>query len=312
MTTQYTEIPHNWNEVRNLVETDFRRIVSIITGSGKLFFYDTCSFIKHANLHDDEVGFFVDYYKKQDVHIVVTRCVIMELASLSGNLNKEYVRFFGRLKSAGLETIVLNEENLFDILSVCFSNNKTVNSYLSWSVRMMQNPVSTITETLKRDDLLYDELISGAKLDASDIYRRFFASVRGRKEASDNLGEELIGICTHVLSHLPGVKDGKLCVVTEDKEAAAKIGSLINRTNKQYRGARIVIYSTPKLTQCMYHDHMELSEQNIVRILSHGSNANITVIGTTIYDLAVNDKISMTCEELARKIMEPNGINIVF
>jgi hypothetical protein len=42
----------------------------------------------------------------------------------------------------------------------------------------------------------------------------------------------------HVLSYLPGVKDGKLCVVMEDKEAAAKIGSLINRTNKQYRGDR--------------------------------------------------------------------------
>ena len=38
----------------------------------------------------------------------------------------------------------------------------------------------------------------------------------------------------------------------------------------------------------------------------------LTVKGTTAYDLEINDEIVMTCEELAYKIAEPNGINIVF
>ena len=32
----------------------------------------------------------------------------------------------------------------------------------------------------------------------------------------------------------------------------------------------------------------------------------------TEYDLTVNDKISLSCRELAQKIMQPNGIEIVF
>ena len=35
-------------------------------------------------------------------------------------------------------------------------------------------------------------------------------------------------------------------------------------------------------------------------------------MGTTAFDLSVDDKISMTSRELVQKIMEPNGINIVF
>ena len=57
---------------------------------------------------------------------------------------------------------------------------------------------------------------------------------------------------------------------------------------------------------------MELRQEDITEILSQGTGRNIVVMGTTAYDLEVNDKISMTCEELAEKIMEPNGINIVF
>ena len=47
-------------------------------------------------------------------------------------------------------------------------------------------------------------------------------------------------------------------------------------------------------------------------MLSQGVNGNIIVKGTTAYDLEINDEIVMTCEELAYKIAEPNGINIVF
>lgn len=32
----------------------------------------------------------------------------------------------------------------------------------------------------------------------------------------------------------------------------------------------------------------------------------------SLYDLTVNDKITLSCRELAQKIMKPNGIEIVF
>ena len=62
----------------------------------------------------------------------------------------------------------------------------------------------------------------------------------------------------------------------------------------------------------MYREGVELSEDEIVNILSQGISENIVIMGITEYDLTVNDKISLSCRELAQKIMEPNGIEIVF
>lgn len=312
MAGTYMEIPYNWNDIKDLVETDTGEIISSIIASDKLFFYDTCSFRRHSNLSEKGKHFFVEYFKNKNGVIIITRCILMELASASGYTNEEYTGYFNILHSAGIKICILNEERLFDILSECFSTNLKVNEYLVWAVRMIKTPISTITETLKNDAKLSREVLSGQNLNSSDIYTRFFSSVRNNKESADNLGEELIGICIHILSHLPGMRDGKICMITDDKGAAAKTDSLMKKTNLQYQGAKIIIFSTPKMVQYMYEEQMGLNITDLVEMLSQGVNGNIIVKGTTAYDLEINDEIVMTCEELAYKIAEPNGINIVF
>ena len=181
-----------------------------------------------------------------------------------------------------------------------------------WAVRMAKSPTSTITDTLKMNDKLNSEVVEGKNLKASDLYQRFFSAVRSNKEHEDNLGEELISICVHILSYLPGVPDGKLCVLTDDKGAASKIDSVMRRTNQEYRGSRIILFSTPKLIQHMFQEGVGLSEDEIVNLLSQGISENIVIMGITDYDFRVNDKIPISCRELAQKIIEPNGIKIVF
>ena len=78
--------------------------------------------------------------------------------------------------------------------------------------------------------------------------------MRGKKEHEDNLGEELISICVHILSYLPGVFDGKICVLTDDKGTVGKIDSVMRRTNPHNRGAKIILFSTPKLVQHMFQE----------------------------------------------------------
>ena len=73
------------------------------------------------------------------------------------------------------------------------------------------------------EEKLYSEVIEGKNLRQSDLYSRFFSAARVNKEHADNLGEELIAICVHILSHMVGIKDGKLCVRTDDKGASGKI-----------------------------------------------------------------------------------------
>lgn len=312
MATIYSETPHNWKEIESFVETDVNKICNLVFSHEKIFFYDTCSFRRHSKLENKHLQFLLDYFKKNKSVIVVTRCILMELASHSGVMNLEYISYFKVMHSFGISVVILNEENIFDILSECFSTNESINGYLLWAVRMLNSPVSTIVETLKNDPVLNNQVKIGRNINKPEIYKHFFSSVRNNKESGDNLGEEIIGICLHILSHLPGIKDGKLCIITDDKGASGKIDALMKKTKKQYSGAKIIIYSTPKLVQTLYQEGFDLLKDNIIAILSQGTSSNISVMGTTVFDLKINENISIKCEELAELIMKPNGIHIVF
>lgn len=192
-----------------------------------------------------------------------------------------------------------------------FRQNVAINGYLCWAVRILKNPVSTITETLEQNSTIHNEVIKGKNLDNSGIYKRFFEAVRKNKESKDNLGEEVLAICLHILSHMPGKADGKFCIITNDKGAASKMDSLFKKTAAQDKGKKIIIFSTPKLVQVLYREHILENKEHIQTILSTGIEENIVVLGTCIFDIRSRE-ISISSEELAQLITEPNGIHIIF
>lgn len=236
----------------------------------------------------------------------------MELASVSHAIQGTYIAYLQLLYNCQIKTVLLDEEFLYDILAECFSTHARINEHLVWTVRAARNPVSTITRTLAEDKRLAEEFLQGKRLEQPDIYKRFFAAVRRNKESGDDLGEELIGICVHLLSKLPGVADGKLCVLTDDKAAAGKIYALFVRTNQHFRGSKNILFSTPKLLQHMVEEGIELSETELEECLSQGAEGAVAVMGITPFDLEVNPRIVLSSKELARKIMQPNEIGIVF
>ncbi|MDD6268026.1 MAG: hypothetical protein PUA92_09135, partial [Clostridium sp.] len=95
------------------------------------------------------------------------------------------------------------------------------------------------------------------------------------------------------------------------KGAVSKFNSMMSKTLR-YQTAKIMVFSTPKLVQYMYQEHIEMTEEEMINLISQGGTGNIVVMGTTAFDLKVDEKISMTSKELVQKIMEPNGINIIF
>lgn len=312
MMEAYTEIPDNFDRITPFAETDPEEIKSIFFSCKRVAFYDACSFQRHSGLADRERKLLIAYFKKHDTAVFITRCILMELASDRHYLSREYIEFIKELSNAGVKVAIFNEEYTYDILSECFATNEKINKYLTWAVRTVISPISTIADTLKTEKRLAEKVIEGRYLQQSDLYYRFFKASRGNKEHDDNLGEELTAVCIHILSCLPGVYDGKLCVITDDKGAAGKIDSVMKKTNPQKRGEKIILFSTPKLVQNMFQEKTEMSEDEMFNIITQGNSGNIVVMGTTTYDLKVDTKISMTGRELVQKIMEPNGINIVF
>ena len=253
----------------------------------------------------------IRYFKECRITVFITGCILMELSGEEHRLKRQYVGFIHDLKDAGVQIILFHEEDTCHLLSACFSATEKINEYLIWAVRMSKSPTGTITSTLELNDRLHSEVVEGKKLSYGDLYQRFFSTVRNHKEHEDNLGEELLSICVHILSCLPGVPDGKLCVLTDDKGAASKIDSVTRKTNPAYRGSKILLLSTPKLVQQLYQEGVELTEDTIVNILSSGTSGKLVVMGTTEYDLSV-DRFSLSCRDLAQKIMAPHGISIVF
>lgn len=312
MPTAYFKEPKNWCEIENFVNIDIGLIKKDFFKCKKVFFYDTCSFRYHANLADDEVRILLEFFMNCNAIVIITRVILMELSSVSGLLEMNYIKYLKQLANYGISVHILNEEDIYDVMSECFASASAVNSYLSWAVRYAKMPVSTITTVLANDKFLQQAMIKGIGQDSTAIYKCFFTALRDNKESGDNLGEEILAICVHLLSHIPGIQDGKLNVITDDKGGAGKIASLMKKTRSHYAGSRIVIYSTPKLVQTMYKLGIKMDEKNIVSILSATSSEQLKIIGTTEYDLDVVDCISVDVRELAKWIMEPNKINILF
>lgn len=305
----YVDTPYNFSEIVPYVITDREQIVRKFYQAEKCFFYDACSFRKHAQM-PDPIHFF-QYIKKHSGILVITRCILMELASNSGILNPEYVEYIKKMKSAGIEVLLIYEEDVFHVMDICYSTNIMINRYLTWAVRMVKHPTSTITETLKSNQALNDEVIKGHDVSDGLLYQRFFSAVRANKQEADNLGEEMIALCLHILSNIISEEDGKFCVITEDKGAIGMIDSVFRKTNEQFKGKKIIIYSTPKLVQHMYAERILTQVQDIEMMLSAGvAGDKLAILGTDVYDIN-NRVISIECSELAKKIAAPNGVHIV-
>ena len=63
------------------------------------------------------------------------------------------------------------------------------------------------------------------------------------------------------------------------------------------------MFSTPKVVQHMFQEQIEISENEMVNIISQGTSGNIVVMGTTAYDFDINVSISMPSEALVGKIL---------
>ncbi len=307
----YTDTPHNMEEILPYVIVGKERTAAELLGNQTCYFYDTCSFRRHSNLKNGEADYLFRYVKKQKGIVVITRCILMELASKSGILNQEDVLYIRQLAEAGIKVLILYEEDIFAALEICFSTNAVINQYLCWSVRTMKIPVSTITKTLEENADISEEIIKGKNLDNGGVYKRFFQTVRKNKEAGDDLGEELLAICLHILSYLPGEEDGKFCVITDDKGGAGKMDALFKKTAKQHKGKKIGIFSTPKLVQILYREGILEDKNHINALLSAGTSGNLVVLGACIYDIRSRE-ISVSSEELTNLIRQPNGIHIIF
>ncbi len=305
----YLDTPHNFSEIDPYIIRNPKDAAQEILMAGKCFFYDACSFRKH--LHVRETNYLFSFFAKQKGIVIITRGILMELASHSGYLNLEYIAYIKKMYMAGLKVFVIYEEDLFEVLNICFSANEKINVFLSWAVKNVKRSTGTIEHTLKEDRSLLNEVIKNPAKD-SRLYARFFQKIRCNKETGDNLGEELLALCVHILGNIPEKEPFKYIVLTEDKRAIGLIGKARKNAFLYGKTNGFSAMTTNKLTQRLYEEKIINSKEQAEEILSAGAaDQMVKIFASEKYDLEPKEK-TMTCSELAEKIAASDAIYINF
>ena len=304
----YKDNPLNFNVIDRYVIQCTEQIVQEMLTAGKCFFYDTCSFRYHAHLKQPEYLF--EFIKRQQGIVIVTRSVVMELASHSAMLNEEYMAYIRKMHEAGIKILVIYEEDVFAILSACFSANSIINRYLSLAVKTVKTATGVVTEVLKSNEKLRLDVLVKESVRERNLFSDFFKEVRLNKKTGDNLGEELIAICLQLLSHIPENVACRYIVMTDDKGA---IG-LLNKTMKNvltHEGIQsFTVFSTPKLAQKLYDEDIMREISQVADMLETVSaDGELRIFGSEEYDIEAKTK-TMSCMELAEKIAKQGAIHI--
>jgi len=300
----YKDTPDNFTDIEPFIVVNCEDVVKKIIQSEKCYFYDTCSFRKHMIVEQPESIF--NYIKQTNGVIIITRCVIMELCSSNNRLWNEHIEYIKKIHQYGLSVIVLFEEDIIDVLSFCFTGTTTINGMLSIAVKHSKCKTGTVEKILNNDSVLKKELLADNNSDKM-LASNFFGKARTNKTSGDNLGEELIAICVHLLSNIKEVKSNKYIVLTDDKGAITLLSKAIQNVEKNIGMKCITVVTTPKLCW-LINNKLRLSNNKMIESILGNPDENINVYCSEEFELKPSEK-TMKIGELSKKLIN-GGIKI--
>lgn len=309
MELRYNEVPRNINEIIPYVTTEKNQLAEVILLAEKCYFYDTSSFRKHAL--SDSVEKIFDYIKLTHGIVVITRGILIELCTAEGELWREHIDYIKKMAEYGVTIVVMDEEDTFDIMHICYSAT-AINKALTYAVRTCKSKLGVTEIMLDKNRILANKILKGEEINERRLVSEFFKTVRNSKMPGDNMGEELLAICVHMMSNIPEIVQHKYVILTEDKGAVALIGKAGRNIYETLHTRTIAVMTTPKLLQDMIKLNI-LKNRNVVEnILAADSEGDcLKVYCCEKYDLEAKKK-SMTYKELARNMIKKDGFYIFY
>lgn len=312
MRTLYSEIPDNLEAVKSFLITDYSIYKSIIEDSEFVVFYDTCAIQHHSCLKRQYQEKICEYIKVKKGIVVITVCVLMELAGENHLLNENTITFFKILHKNEIKIILLEESNVCNFLREAFQSVGKINEIFRYALREYNRATTTIRETIKASSV-FKTLVSDESVSENpNLCTNFFKSARSKKQRQDNLAEQLMGICIYMLLHLPAEPSCKYTLFTDDKAAAISLDKSIKSIPADVSNKKAGIYSSAKLFQNMFEEKFITTDRELKELIK-------TVYSENIYVLALNEKSDLqtaeyifTAEELAIKIFKDGCFRILF
>ena len=308
MDNNHCEVPANFTEIESYVIAEQEEAAEAILQAQKCFFYDTCAFRNHMNIAEPNRIF--QYIKQVGGIIVITRGIIMELRSGDNRLWEQHVNYIKKMRQYGLRVLVIYEEDVKKALEICVAGLAEIHTMLSFAVKNAKSKEGAVERTFERNPSLKQELLGNTIRKEGSLMERFFQEVRSNKVSGDNLGEELIAICMHMLSNIPEFSSPKYILLTDDRRAITLLGRTI-RDVFRYTGKRSITgITTTKLCWLMVRDEIITTKEQVLKILEGGNTGqNIKVLCSEKYELEPNEKI-FGLGEFAKTLISDRGLKV--
>ena len=302
------DMPDNWSELVPYVITNQEEVVRHIISAEKCFFYDTCAFWNHMSIGDPSPIF--DYIKSQKGIVILTKIILVELCSGNQKLWEEHIKYVQKMKQCGVIVLVIAEEDIYTVLCSCYSGIARVNLMLSDAVKYTKSKTGSVEDVLQKNIVLRKEVLSPSGSKDSSLAERFFREARENKMPGDNMGEELLAICIHMLANMPEQGVYKYIVLTDDYTAMKLFGKTKENVEKHTGRRCISGVTTAKLCWLMVNSGILLKEDSVKEIISSGHIDNqLRVYSSEQYELSPSEKM-MTIEEFSNKIVNESGVKI--
>lgn len=281
-------------------------VLQEIARATKCYFYDTSAFRNHASLSCRNL--ILKYIAQMQGVVIITRSVYMELCSTDGRLWDEHTAYIHEMKEMGIKVLFVLEETIVELLQLCYNNISKINEWLSYAVKCVKCKYGSIEATLEQDAVLRQEILVSYRQQDKLLGRRFFERVRDNKVAGDNLGEELLCVCLHLLTNIPEMISYKYVMLSDDKNAVRLVGQVKQNVARNMTQKYLTAHTSTNLCWQMKQSGIILCKEDLVAILKgEKGNTQITTYCSERYSL-FPEMQTVSCEELADKIMEDDII----
>ena len=308
MERRYQEIPDNFDRIQEYVITNKEEIAYEIITAEKCFFYDTCAFRNHMLISKPECLF--EYIRQMNGIVVIIRSIIMELCSGDNLLWEEHIAYIEKMHQYGIKILILYEEDVYCVLSACYSGTAVVNKMLSFAVRNVKMKTGVIEDVLNVDKLLRKEILFNQENYNRLLTAHFFEKMRAQKSSGDDLGETMIAVCVHMLSNIREVQESKYLILTDDKRAITLLGKVMKNTEEYIGKKCITVITTPKFCWLLLERHINENIEQIEDVLEHCStNGEIRLYCSEKFELSPRN-VTMNSTVCAKKLVEDDGFKV--
>ncbi|MBQ8804594.1 MAG: hypothetical protein IJZ53_13275 [Tyzzerella sp.] len=268
----------------------------------RCYFYDTSAFRNHASVSNRKL--ILQYIKQMQGIVIITKSVLLELCYPNSGFWEEHVKYLNEMAEMELKVLFINEEDIVELLQSCYNSTAQINLWLSYAVKCVKSRCSAIETILLQEHDLKKEVFVNCSGQDSLLGRRFFEKMRLNKKSGDNLGEELISVCFHMLTNMPESGNYKYIMLTDDKYAVRLLGKVKQNVMSSDAKKYISAHTSANLCWHMKNAGIITCKEEIIEILNgERGNEQITCCYSETYAL-FPEMQSVRCEVLAEQVMQ--------